>query len=143
MMYKSILLTIDINESASWEKALPHALDIYRDQGAALHVLTVVPLYGLPIVEGFFPADFESKAVHKAGEDLKALLNTLLKDDQHAEAHVRAGAVHEEILAAIKAIGVDLVVMGSHPPDRVRDFLVGSNADRVVRNSPVSVLVVR
>jgi len=142
-MYKSILLTIDLNDPASWEKALPNALDLCRDWGAKLHVLTVVPLYGLPIVEGLFPADFETKAVHKAGEDLKALLNSLLNEDQHAEAHVRAGAVHQEILAAIGAIGADMVVMGSHPPDRVRDFLIGSNADRVVRNSPVSVLVVR
>jgi nucleotide-binding universal stress UspA family protein len=36
-----------------------------------------------------------------------------------------------------------VVVMASHQPDRVREFLVGSNADRIVRRSPVSVLVVR
>lgn len=142
-MHKSILLTIDLNDPASWEKPLPHALGLCRDWGATLDVLTVVPTYGLPIVEGFFPADFENKAIHKAGADLKALLNTLLTDGQHAEAHVRAGVVHDEILAAITATGADLVVMGSHPPDRMRDFLIGSNADRVVRHSPVSVLVVR
>jgi nucleotide-binding universal stress UspA family protein len=33
--------------------------------------------------------------------------------------------------------------MGSHAPDAVREFFVGSQADRVVRRSPVSVLVVR
>jgi nucleotide-binding universal stress UspA family protein len=142
-MYKSILLTIDINQPASWEKALPKALELCSGWGAALHVLSVVPTYGLPVVEGFFPADFESKAIHKAGEDLKALLEKILPKEQHAEAHVRAGVVHEEILAAIGTIGVEIVVMGSHPPDRMRDFLVGSNADRVVRHSPVSVLVVR
>lgn len=142
-MYKSILLTIDINQPHSWEKALPAALKLCHDWGAKLHVLTVVPVYGMPVVEGFFPAEFESKAIHKTGEDLKALLETLIPDGHHAEAHVRAGVVHDEILAAIKAIGTDLVVMGSHPPDRMRDFLIGSNADRVVRHSPVSVLVVR
>lgn len=142
-MYKTILLTIDINDPASWEKPLPDALKLCRDWGAALHVLTVVPAYGMPVVEGFFPAEFEKKAVHKTGEDLKTLLETLIPDDQHAQAHVRAGVVHDEILAAIKAVGADLVVMGSHAPDRMRDFLIGSNADRVVRHSPVSVLVVR
>jgi nucleotide-binding universal stress UspA family protein len=142
-MYKSILLTIDINQPASWEKALPDALKLCRDWGAKLDVLTVVPAYGMPVVEGFFPAEFESKAIRKTAADMKELLETLIPDDFHAEAHVRAGVVHTEILAAIKAIGADLVVMGSHPPDRVRDFLIGSNADRVVRHSPVSVLVVR
>jgi nucleotide-binding universal stress UspA family protein len=142
-MYKSILLTIDLNQAASWEKPLPDALKLCADWGADLHVLTVVPTHGLPIVEGFFPADFESKAIHAAGENLKALLDKLIPDGQHAQAHIRAGVVHSEILAAIGDIQPDLVVMGSHAPDMVRDFLVGSNADRVVRHSPVSVLVVR
>jgi len=48
-----------------------------------------------------------------------------------------------EILKAIETHHADLVVMASHSPDRVREFLVGSQADRVVRRSPVSVLVVR
>lgn len=142
-MYNTILLTIDINDRVSWEKALPAALGLCRDCDAKLHVLTVVPTYRMPLVEGFFPADFEKKAIRKTGEALKALLNTLLPDDRHAEAHVRVGVVHTEILSAIKSIGADMVVIGSLPPDRIRDFLVGSNADRVVRNSPVSVLVVR
>jgi len=38
---------------------------------------------------------------------------------------------------------VDLIVMASHPPEEVQDFLIGSNADRVVRHSPIPVLVVR
>lgn len=142
-MHKSILLTIDINTPASWEKALPHAVGLCRDWGATLDVLTVVPTYGLPLVEGFFPADFENKALHKAAEDLKTLLAKLLPEGFKSTPHVRSGVVHAEILSAIAAIGADLVVMGSHPPDLMRDFLVGSNADRVVRHSPVSVLVVR
>ena len=51
--------------------------------------------------------------------------------------------IHEEVLAAIDKIGADLVVMASHAPDKIREFLVGSHADRIVRRSPVSVLVVR
>ena len=47
------------------------------------------------------------------------------------------------MLKTIEEIDCVLVVMASHKPDRVRELLVGSNADRVVRRSPVSVLVVR
>jgi nucleotide-binding universal stress UspA family protein len=53
------------------------------------------------------------------------------------------GRVHDVVLDHITSTGADLVVMASHAPDRVREFLVGSRADRVVRRSPVSVLVVR
>jgi len=47
------------------------------------------------------------------------------------------------VLETAEAVGADLIVMASHQPDEMRDFLVGSKADQVVQRSPVSVLVVR
>lgn len=142
-MYKTILLTIDVNQPASWRHALPHAVDLARGWGAALHVLSVVPDYGFPIVEGYFPANFRENALRQGSAALEKLVGEQVPADLGAHAHVRYGPVHEEILAAIGELGADLVVMASHAPDRVREFLVGSQADRVVRRSPVSVLVVR
>jgi nucleotide-binding universal stress UspA family protein len=57
--------------------------------------------------------------------------------------HLAFGKIHKKVLKTIEEIGCDIVVMASPKPDRVREFLVGSNADRIVRRSPVSVLVVR
>lgn len=142
-MYKTILLTIDVNQPASWKDALPRALELARGWGSTLHVLSVVPDYGLPVVEGFFPADFREKALRHAGEALETLMATEVPKDVTAQAHIRYGTVHDEILHAIGDLKADLVVMSSHAPDRMREFLVGSQADRVVRRSPVSVLVVR
>jgi nucleotide-binding universal stress UspA family protein len=142
-MYKTILLAVDVGEPASWAHALPHAVELAKGRGAALHVLSVVPTYGMPLVEGYFPPDFREKALRHAGEALEALVAREIPGDVAAKAHVRYGAVHDEILAAIADTGADLVVMSSHAPDRMREFLVGSQADRVVRRSPVSVLVVR
>ena len=64
-------------------------------------------------------------------------------EDVTVKLHLAFGKIHEKILAAVDETDCDLVIMASHKPDRVREFLVGSNADRVVRRSPVSVLVVR
>lgn len=142
-MYKTILLTVDVNQPASWEHALPHTVELARGWGARLHVLAVVPNFGLAMVEGYFPHDFREKALRHGGEALEALVEKAVPADVEARAHVRYGKVHEEILAAIDELEADLVVMSSHQPDRIREFLVGSQADRVVRRSPVSVLVVR
>lgn len=142
-MYKTILLTIDVNQPASWEHALPHALELARGWGSKLHILSVVPNFGLPMVEGYFPQDFHEKALRHGGEALEALVAKEVPEDVEVEAHIRYGTVHEEILQAIDELKIDLVVMSSHAPDRMREFLVGSQADRVVRRSPVSVLVVR
>jgi nucleotide-binding universal stress UspA family protein len=142
-MYKTILLTIDVNQPASWEHALPHTVELARGWGSNLHVLSVVPDFGLAMVESYFPHDFHEKALRLAGEALEEVLAKELPADLKAEAHIRYGKVHEEILNAIDELKADLVVMSSHQPDRIREFMVGSQADRVVRRSPVSVLVVR
>ena len=143
-MYKTILLTVDLEHEASWKKALPEAARLAKESDAELHVLSVVPDFGSPLVAVDFPPDFQKQAAERA----KTKLDTLLSGEipwplKAVKSHVAVGRVHEVVLEYIKSTGADLVVMASHAPDRVREFLVGSQADRVVRRSPVSVLVVR
>jgi nucleotide-binding universal stress UspA family protein len=142
-MYKTILVAVDLGHAPSWKIALPTAIELARLHKAQLHVLAVVPDFGSPLVGGFFPEDFMAKAVDKAKEQLDALVATEVPADIGATAHIADGVVHTEILTAIGTVGADLVVMASHAPDAIREFLIGSNADRVVRRSPVSVLVAR
>lgn len=52
---------------------------------------------------------------------------------------VAEGKAASKIVRAVRARGAKLVVVGGPPPDR----LLGSTADRVIRRSPVPVLVVR
>lgn len=54
-----------------------------------------------------------------------------------------AGQAHREISRAAGKSGVDLVVVGAMGEHPTRDFFLGSTAERVVRESPVAVLVVR
>jgi nucleotide-binding universal stress UspA family protein len=142
-MYKTILLTIDLEHEASWNTALPVAAQLAKNSGAALHVLSVVPDFGTPLVAIEFPAGYQEKALAAAKNKLEKLVDNELPKEMKAKSHVGIGRVHEVILHNIESSGADLVVMASHAPDRVREFLVGSEADRVVRRSPVSVLVVR
>lgn len=142
-MYKTVLVTIDLEHSASWERALPVAIEIAKSSGALLHVLTVVPDFGSPLVAIDFPADYQERALTAAKARLEELRGGEVPWPLNAVSHVGIGRVHEVILEFIASLDADLVVMASHAPDRVREFLVGSQADRVVRRSPVSVLVVR
>ena len=142
-MFKSVLLTIDLNNPASWEKALPQAIEIVRASKGTLHIMSVVNDLRNPMVASFFPEDFESKAVEAASKALDELVARDVPEDVDSKEHLAVGEIHHEILKAIEDTKCDLVVMASHKPDRVREFLVGSNADRVVRRSSVSVLVVR
>ena len=47
-MFKTVLLTLDLNAKASWETALPQAIEMVRASGGKLHIMTVVPEMGMP-----------------------------------------------------------------------------------------------
>jgi len=140
--FKRILLPIELGEPSSWEKALPVALDMCRKHGAKLDVLTVIPDVGMPVVGSFFPADFEEKARAKASEELKKWLDEHVPEDVEAEGHVSVGTIYHRIIRAAEKLGSDLIVMASHRP-KMRDYLLGPNAARVVRHAPVHVFIVR
>ena len=142
-MFNCVLLTVDLNHPASWKKALPQAVELARASNSKLHIMSVVPEVGSPLVEGFFPEGFEKEAVAAASKTLNELVEKEVPQDVKVKQHLAFGKIHRKVLKTIEEINCDLVVMASHKPDRVREFLVGSNADRVVRRSPVSVLVVR
>lgn len=141
-MYKEILLPIDLNDIESQGKAVETAIGLARAFGARVHVQTIVPDFGLPLVSSYFPADFEAKALENAKRALHEFVKQTFPDDvtvQHIVAH---GSIYQEILHCAKDIGADLIVMASHRPD-LEDYLIGPNASRVTRHADCSVLVVR
>jgi nucleotide-binding universal stress UspA family protein len=60
-----------------------------------------------------------------------------------AEVEVRIGSAWVEILEAAKSHEADLVILGNSGRGRFHRLLLGSTAEKVVRNSPVPVLVTR
>ena len=141
-MYKNILLAIDLGHPESWAKALPTAVEYAQKFGSTLHLITVVPDFGMSIVGGYFPDDFEKKALEDTGERLKAFASEHVPAGIDVHPHVAHGRSYDEILSAAKSLSADLVVIGSHQPG-TETYLLGSTASRVVRFARCSVLVVR
>ncbi len=81
--------------------------------------------------------------MNKAKADIDALASTEVEEGVKYETHLGHGSVVEHVLDMAAQLDVDLIVLASHQPDRMREFLVGSNADKIVHRSPVSVLVTR
>lgn len=138
-MFKTILVAIDVNHPDSSKKALAAASSMAKASGGVIHALGVVPDMEMPIVAQYFPADFENKAKDKTSEELEALVSS---GAAGATTHVVVGRIYDQIVAKAKEISADLIVIGAHA-EGVKDFLVGSNARKVVAHAPQSVLVVR
>lgn len=140
-MYTSILLPIDLGEDSSWRKALPVARAIAGLSGATIHLMTVVPNLARAHIAAYFPPGFEETAFRETEARLAAFAAEHVADTP-CTCHVARGTIYEEILDTAGRLGCDLVVMASHRPE-LADYLIGPNADRVVRHAPISVLVVR
>jgi nucleotide-binding universal stress UspA family protein len=141
-MYKTILLPIDLGQKSSWEKAIPVAVALAKNQGSKIHLLTIIPDYGMSVVSSYFPKDFEEKSRSSSETELNKLMAEHIPGDVSAEAHVGRGAIYKEILAAADSQACDLIVLASHRPE-MSDYLLGPNAARVVRHASQSVFVVR
>lgn len=141
-MFQSILVPVDIAHRPPRRRALPVAVDLAEKYGGRLHLMTVIPDYGMSVVGSFFPADQAEKGVQSASDELKALAAEYVPPAMLAGTEVRRGNVYREILAAADASGCDAIVMTAHRPE-MKDYLIGPNAARVVRHATQLVLVVR
>lgn len=141
-MYKTILLPIDVQHEASWQKAIPVARELL-DEGGELHLLGVVHDVGNAWVASYLPKGYEKQALTAMKASLSDLAAKELSGDMRVKTHVGHGHVTETILEMADKISADLIIMASRSPDEMRTFRVGSQADRIVRHSPISVMIVR
>lgn len=139
-MYKEILLSVDLEDDNSWRKALPTAVEYAKSFGSRLHVISVVPEFGL--VRQFFPNDYENQLKESVKAKLREFTTDRIPGDIPVRHIIAHGTIYEEINKAAEQVNADLVIMASHRPE-LGDYLLGPNAARVVRHSKRSVLVVR
>lgn len=141
-MYKHILLAIDLQAEDSWSKALPEAVAYAQAFQSTLHVMTVVPDFGMSIVGSFFPKEHENTMLEETAKHLHKFVDDNIPDDIKTQVIVGHGTAYEEILDMQEKTNCDLIIMSAHRP-KMQDYLLGPNAARVVRHANCSVLVVR
>ncbi len=141
-MYKDVLLPIDLNHESSWRKALPVAVAVCQQSKASLHVLTVIPDFGLSMISQYFPENYQQEMKKQALDNLHALTRKYVGADVTVQHIVGEGTIYQVILETARDIHADLIVLASHRPE-LEDYLIGPNASRVVRHATCSVYVIR
>lgn len=138
-MFNKVLIPVDVTLPEETAKLLAAAKTVTAGWSSALHILTVIPNMGMAIVGSQFDAGFEDQSRKAAQAELDAALKASGLD---ATPHLRVGRIYDSIIACAEDVGADLILIGAHQPD-LRDYLIGSNAARVVRHTRASVLVLR
>ncbi|MEM7651770.1 MAG: universal stress protein [Pseudomonadota bacterium] len=141
-MFKSILLCVDLNDPESSEKPCLAACKLAKDHGAELHVLNVIPDYGMPIVGSHFDAGASEGMEGQVLTAMEKWAKDAIDASLSPKLHTAHGTIYDQIIKFAAKQNCDAIVLGAHRPV-LKDYLVGPNAARVVRHSTQSVFVIR
>ncbi len=147
-MYRRILVPVD--GSATSKVGLRHALGLAKDQNARVRVLNVLDDMALaPMMDGYPAADMTMLIGSMKASGQKALdegIALARKGGVQADVamlEARGRAVSDVILDDARKFRADLIVMGTHGRRGLNRLLLGSDAERVLREAPIPVLLVR
>ncbi len=145
MQISTIVVGVDFSEQS--EAAAVEALGIAQRAGAKLVLVHV----GDPPPEGMAAlaaaaAEWERALRQQATEDqlrLETLVTKLSTGGVEVDHRVVDGHPDDGVCEAAKELGAELVVTGSHGRSGLTRFLLGSVAERIVRQAETNVLVAR
>ena len=143
---KQILVPTDFSEQA--DAALSLAAEMAAANNAELLVLHVVEIPGQQYFNTTGEMDhvdpMEAVWVKKMIEKGESQLDDLYNDDRlkgiNLKTNIRAGNAYYNISDIITEFEPDLIVMGTSGATGAEEILIGSNTEKVVRNSKVPVL---
>lgn len=149
-MFERILVALD--GSAASNRGLKAAMELAVDQRATLLALNVVDdLSIIPAAETpYLPADYIDTyldALRDSGRRTLATAETFARSCGVAFKAVlvdtRGDSVAHTILREAQKLKADVIVLGTHGRRGLRRVLLGSDAEAVVREARVPVLLVR
>lgn len=145
-MYKRILVPIDGSDTA--RRGLKEAIALATEQKATLRLLHVTSDFPV-MLEMANTLNFDNvrDGLHQYGRDqldnAKALAKGLGLEVETQLHDLKGGRVADAIVEEAKSAGCDLIVIGTHGRRGFKRALLGSDAEQVLRASPVPVLLVR
>jgi nucleotide-binding universal stress UspA family protein len=146
-MYSKILVPID--GSATADYGLREALKLASGSSATVFLLYVVDQYPL-LVDMAAAASYQEVQddLRRYGEEVLAKAKTVVAASpglkvETIEREVVGGRVADVIVEEADKARCDLIVMGTHGRRGFSRLTLGSDAELVVRQAPVPVLLVR
>ncbi|MBE7446917.1 MAG: universal stress protein [Planctomycetia bacterium] len=141
--FQKILCPVDYSNCSM--SALTYATKLALKDSARLYLLYVkderVSDYG-----GLkFDAEFNHTAETVTGmeQKLRSSIPEEIRCSINVEILIRTGVPFEEILKVARNNVTDLIVMGTHGRTGITHMVIGSVAEKVIRNAPCPVLCIR
>lgn len=140
---EKILVAVDFSEES--DGALEAALGLAKAWSAELHVVHALDLRVALVApyEIVIPPGFIDEARRTATSKLATLVEKVAAEGLSATPHLTEAPAATAIVELAKRIGADLIVMGTRGRTGLKHVLLGSVAERTLREAPCSVLTVK
>jgi nucleotide-binding universal stress UspA family protein len=142
---KRILVPTDFGECSA--PAVRYAAELADKFGAELVLLHVVQDLALAMPDAVMPTPVPGPDLSQLIDAGKTGLANLIERENLArlnpKVEVRVGSPVPEIVAAATDLKADLLCVGTHGRTGLAHFLLGSQAERIIREAPCPVLTVK
>ncbi len=142
---KKLLVPVDFSEQSV--NAFRLAVDVAKESKGTIVLLHVISLPVLPDSPLLPVASFKKQLVNDLRDAAEKKFSRMISEYNtkglKTETTVVFGRVHSAILECIGRENVDLVVMGTKGVEGMREWIVGSNTEKIVRTSPVPLIAVK
>jgi nucleotide-binding universal stress UspA family protein len=138
---KNLLVPTDFSDCA--QNASYLAMQLAIRSGARIHFLHIMPAIDGPHVPMASKPTVINPKKGWAQNELNKLVMEAMRMGIDAKPILAFDKAGERIENYISPLMIDLIVMGSHGATGIREFVIGSNTQRVVRNATVPVLVIK
>jgi len=145
MAFKRILCAVDFSKGSL--AAFHRAVELARLGAGQLYVLHVIEAQ--PVVKDLLGMGEAGEMAVKLEEEATVALDSLIASSASAlkgiplTSEVTAGRAFVEILNHARLWSADLIVLGARGAASLEQIVVGSTAERVMKDAPCSVLIVR
>lgn len=139
-LFRKVLCPIDFSEHSL--AALAIALKVAQQNDAKIYLLNVAPVPAGAVGFQPIPMDPYPYLEKDRQEQLAKLARERIPAATRYETLVISGDPAEQVLNTARSFDIDLIVMGTHGRRSLSRLVLGSVAERVVRESPTPVLTV-
>jgi nucleotide-binding universal stress UspA family protein len=136
-----ILVALDFSPASL--EALDYAVWLAKQFRAAIHLVHVYPPDEASAPGGGHLLFESAEAIERLNEELTGIHRKHVPTFRPENCHIRGGRPYEEIVRVAREIDADVIALATRGHSGLKHLLLGSTAERVVRNAPCPVLVAR
>ena len=139
---KKVLIAMDYDVTS--KKVADEGYSLAQSMNAEtilLHVISELPVY---YSESNYTHEYKVDLLGDLNKTTQAFLDKAKKHlgDEAVQTVVKEGEIADTILKTAKEMNVDIIVMGSHSRKWLESIILGSQAEDVLENTRIPVLIV-